>query len=61
MNIEIQLSDGALENREILLDKPGTGKEIQNLFHTEKVITIHSREATLEDIFKHITGRGLAG
>ncbi len=31
-----------------------------NLLQHEKVITLHSEEATLEDIFIQLTGRGLA-
>jgi ABC-2 type transport system ATP-binding protein len=51
---------GALESREIELDTPQTAEAVQRLFNKEKVVTIHSEEATLEDIFIKITGRGLA-
>ena len=44
---------------EIVLDTGQTAGELQNLFSQEKVVTIHSEEASLEDIFIHITGRGL--
>ncbi|MBN1177034.1 MAG: ABC transporter ATP-binding protein [Dehalococcoidales bacterium] len=50
---------GALEDREITLDTPETPEAVQKLFSQEKVITIHSEEATLEDIFIGLTGRGL--
>ncbi len=53
--------DDRLENREIILDRPETGKAVHELFEQEKVVTLHSEEATLEDIFIRITGRGLAG
>jgi len=53
-------SDGKLENREIILDTDATAANLQKLFSDEKVITIHSEEASLEDIFIQITGRGLA-
>ena len=52
--------DGKLENREIILDTDATATNLQKLFSDEKVITIHSEEASLEDIFIKITGRGLA-
>lgn len=52
--------DGKLENREIRLDTDATAADLQKLFSAEKVITIHSEEASLEDIFIQITGRGLA-
>jgi len=54
-------SDGGLQDREVLLDAPETPDLVQKLFASEKVITIHSEEATLEDIFIRITGRGLEG
>jgi len=47
------------EDREIILDTPETPDAIRELFAKEKVITVHSEEATLEDIFIKITGRGL--
>lgn len=52
--------DGRLENREIMLDTQATAADLQALFSTEQVVTIHSEEASLEDIFIKITGRGLA-
>ncbi len=52
-------SGGTLESREIDLDTPQTAEAIHGLFTREKVVTIHSEEATLEDIFIKITGRGL--
>lgn len=51
--------DGKLENREIILDTDATAASLQKLFSDEKVVTIHSEEASLEDIFIKITGRGL--
>ena len=50
---------GKLEDREIALDTADTPGSVKELFTTEKIITVHSREATLEDIFIKITGRGL--
>lgn len=52
-------ADGALEDREIILDAYETPSAVKKLFAEEKVATIHSEEATLEDIFIKITGRGL--
>jgi len=48
-----------LESREITLDTPQTPQAVQELFAREKVVTIHSEEATLEDIFIQFTGRRL--
>lgn len=58
---EILDEEGRLESREIILDNPQTADDVHNLFAQEKVITLHSSEATLEDIFIRVTGRGLAG
>ncbi|MBN2238371.1 MAG: ABC transporter ATP-binding protein [Dehalococcoidales bacterium] len=51
--------NGELEDREIILDTDTTPHEVQELFRKENVITVHSEEATLEDIFITITGRRL--
>jgi ABC-2 type transport system ATP-binding protein len=58
---EVARADGRLESKEIILDMPETAEAIRELFTQEQVVTIHSEEATLEDIFIRITGRGLAG
>jgi len=51
--------DGKLEEREIELDQPKTAAEVKRLFEQEQVVTVHTEEATLEDIFIEITGRAL--
>lgn len=51
--------NGNLLTREIVLDQAETVTAVHDLFANEKVVTIHSEEATLEDIFIDITGRGL--
>lgn len=58
---EILGANGQLEMREVELDTADTPTAVQHLFATEKVITLHSEEATLEDIFIQMTGRGLIG
>lgn len=52
-------ADGKLEAREIVLDTPDTAQAVGQLFRQEQVVTMHSEEASLEDIFIQITGRGL--
>jgi ABC-2 type transport system ATP-binding protein len=59
LKAKVSTPSGKLEDREIILDTPETPKAIQELFSQEKVVTIHSEEASLEDIFIRITGRGL--
>lgn len=61
LKAEIENGAGVLETREITLDQPETGAAVKNLFDHDKVITVHTEEATLEDIFIEITGRRLAG
>jgi ABC-2 type transport system ATP-binding protein len=53
--------DGGLESREIIMDRVETVEAVQELFGRERVVTVHSAEASLEDIFIRITGRGLTG
>jgi ABC-type multidrug transport system ATPase subunit len=60
LRAEVATQDGGLAVREVVLDQPETAAEMHALFSREQVITVHSAEATLEDIFIDITGRGLA-
>ena len=48
-----------LEKQTIPLDTPDTADLLRKIFNRGKVVTIHSQEATLEDIFLQITGRKL--
>jgi len=59
LKAEVSNESGELEMREIALDTPQTPEAIRELFAQEKVVTIHSEEATLEDIFIKLTGRRL--
>ncbi len=61
LKAKVSTESGKLEDREVILDTPETPGAVQELFAKEKVVTIHSEEATLEDIFIGITGRGLQG
>ena len=57
---EVRGPDDRREQREIELDQSDTPEKLQTLFQENDVVTIHSREASLEDIFIEITGRELA-
>lgn len=59
LRLEVQGADGTLVEHEVVLDEPGTPETVEALFANERVVTVHSEEATLEDIFIEITGRGL--
>ena len=59
LKVKVSTEGGGLEDREIDLDTPETASSVQKLFAKEQVVTVHSEEASLEDIFINITGRGL--
>lgn len=61
LKVEVALADGTLETREIDMDVANTSGAVQAIFDKEQVVTVHSEEASLEDIFIQITGRGLIG
>ncbi len=59
LKVEIVNEEGKLEEQEITLDTEKTPENVRRLFAENNVSTVHSKEATLEDIFIDITGRGL--
>jgi ABC-2 type transport system ATP-binding protein len=59
LKAQVSGPDGELIDKEIVLDEAETAEAMQKLFSEENVVTLHSEEATLEDIFIQITGRGL--
>ena len=61
LKAEVTSAAGELSTREIVMDQPDTAGVVRALFDSEKVVTLHSEEASLEDIFIQITGRGLVG
>jgi fluoroquinolone transport system ATP-binding protein len=52
--------DGHLERQDFPLDGLGHNAGFLELLRGDSVQTIHTQEATLEDIFIRVTGRGLA-
>ena len=61
LKVEVETAQGGMQTCSIALDSSGTAAEVEAIFTKEKVITAHTEEATLEDIFIEITGRGLVG
>jgi len=61
LKVEVATPDGGTGVREVVLDAETTPREVQDIFANERILTVHSEEATLEDIFVEITGRGLTG
>ncbi len=56
---EVAAADGGVEKKEISMDREDTAGAVARLFSQDKIITLHSEEATLEDIFIMVTGRRL--
>nr|MDA3940214.1 ABC transporter ATP-binding protein [Spirochaetia bacterium] len=50
---------GRILHKDFSIDKIGTDKDFMALIQNEQIETIHSREASLEDIFIKTTGRKL--
>ena len=61
LKIEVQDGQGAIQIHSIPLDGMETAREVEKIFASGNVLTAHTEEATLEDIFIQITGRGLLG
>ncbi|MBC7195203.1 MAG: ABC transporter ATP-binding protein [Caldisericia bacterium] len=59
LKLKLQKENGEIYEKDIVLDKDDTLENILSTFKQDRVITAHSEEATLEDIFIKITGRGL--
>jgi fluoroquinolone transport system ATP-binding protein len=59
VRVEFQ-ANSHVERRDFSLDSLGHNADFLKLLQDEKVQTIHTQEATLEDIFIRVTGRSLA-
>ena len=57
-SVKVTLDDG--QRLIIALDDPDAGKQLEKLVSEGHVRTLHSAEATLEDVFIRIAGRGLS-
>ncbi len=61
LKVEKKDTDGKLQIQRIPLDDADTAQKVNQAFASGNVLTAHTEEATLEDIFITITGRGLLG
>ncbi len=61
VRVEVETAEGQVTVHELPLDRPDSLRRLQELSQEGRILTIHSEEATLEDIFIQITGRGLYG
>ena len=56
--LEVRLDDG--QTLTIALDDPSAGERLEKLVTSGQIRTLHSAEATLEEVFIQITGRRLS-
>jgi ABC-2 type transport system ATP-binding protein len=57
-SLKVTLDDG--QSLTIALDDEDAGKQLEKLANAGRIRTLHSAEATLEEVFIQIAGRGLA-
>lgn len=61
-SVKVRLRDGdGVSEQSIPLDEPGAGEQIKAVIGNAGLMTIHTEESTLENIFIEMTGRGLEG
>jgi fluoroquinolone transport system ATP-binding protein len=58
VRVEYQ-EQGAMESKEFEIEGIGSNQQFAELLKVKKIETIHTQEATLEDIFIQVTGRSL--
>ncbi|WP_066173798.1 ABC transporter ATP-binding protein [Bacillus marinisedimentorum] len=58
VEVEFEADDGSVTKSSFELDHLGENKEFFNILTTKKIITLHSKETTLDDIFIEVTGVG---
>ena len=59
-SVRIRLrGDARVEDRVIPLDADDAAERVRDLISTGNVLTVHTEEATLEDVFVEFAGRGL--
>lgn len=59
LKVELEREDGSVVTESIPLDGEESARRMQKTFSGGKVLTAHTEEASLEDIFIQVTGRGL--
>jgi ABC-2 type transport system ATP-binding protein len=59
VTVTFRSADGMIDSRGFALDRPDSADELAALMRSVEVLTMHSREATLDDIFMRVTGKEL--
>ncbi|MBI2773353.1 MAG: hypothetical protein HYX56_02530 [Chloroflexi bacterium] len=54
------ISDGVTCSRSLSLDDPDTAEEVASLIRRHALVSLHTEEATLDDVFRQLTGKALA-
>ena len=61
-SVKVRLRDGdGVREEHLELDGDGSSAKLAELAASPDLLTIHTEEATLEQIFIQLTGRGLEG
>ena len=60
VRIRRRTTDGTVTDQVIALDSADTGERVRAAMGDGEVLTVHTEEATLEDVFVAFAGRGLA-
>jgi ABC-2 type transport system ATP-binding protein len=61
-SVRVRFKEGdEVKEQVVALDESSSGEQLKSAVDTEGILTIHTEEATLEDIFVQMTGRGLKG
>jgi fluoroquinolone transport system ATP-binding protein len=58
-SVKVAYQNGSIEDREFPLDGLSGNAEFQRILREERLLSIHSREASLDDIFIKVTGKSL--
>lgn len=59
VRVEYENETGITVNKDFPLSELKGNKEFEGLLHSDRLLTIHTQEASLEDIFIEVTGRSL--
>lgn len=60
-SVRVQVREnGQVTETEIALDRPEAGEQLKRVVGSKDLLTIHTEEASLEQIFIELTGRGLS-
>lgn len=59
LNVEA-MSDGRASHRSLSMDDPNAADEVAAVIREGRLVSLRTEEATLDDVFRHLTGKSLA-